>query len=88
MKNDSKLQAIIDAAIEWVDVDQDDRSFIMLAHNESGDRRNAAYSNAGISDIKSMLYSAFKDNHNFLCAAKEVIEWVERDKNAEPATFE
>lgn len=86
MKNDSQLQAIVDAANEWVDVDLSNRACIILTHNEIGCLRNHSWTYADSSDLKSMLYSAFKDDDYFLRAAQEVMEWIERDNNAEPAT--
>lgn len=87
MKNDSRLQAIVDAANEWVDADQSNRSCIILAHDEISRWYNRSYTYADYSDLRSMLYSAFIDNDDFLRAAEEVMMWIERDKNSEPATF-
>lgn len=87
MKNDSRLQAIVDAANEWVDADQSNRPCIILAHDEIGRWRNRSYTCADYSDLRSMLYSAFIDNDDFLRAAEEAMMWIERDKNPEPATF-
>lgn len=87
MKNDSRLQAIVDAANEWVDADQSNRSCIILTHDEIGRLRNHSYTYADYTDLRSMLYRVFKDNDDFLRAAKEVMMWIERDKNSEPATF-
>ncbi len=87
MKNDSRLQAIIDAADEWVDADQSNRSCIILTHDEIGRLYNHSYIYADYTDLRSMLYSAFIDNDDFLRAAEEVMMWIERDKNSEPATF-
>jgi|GEM_PF-7004817 len=88
MKNDSKLQAIIDAANEWIDEDQNNHTCIILTFDEIGSPQSHSFTYADRSDIKWMLLDAFKDD-DFLHAAKAAMEWIEKDKDikSEPTIF-
>ena len=87
MKNDSKLQAIIDAMNEWIDEDESNRTCIILTSDEIDYSQSHSFTYADRSDIKWMLHSAFKDD-DFLQAAKAAMEWIEKEKGikSEPAT--
>lgn len=80
MKNDSRLQAIVDAANEWVDADQSNRSCIILTHDEIGHPFLHYYFYADDHDMRNMLYEICVNAHDFYRAVKEAIEDYETEQ--------